>query len=250
MNERSAMCPWPIGPESGSFYGRRIDWSTEPGIQSTPPTAPKAVRIAYLLEGIADEFRALQAAALDDGKEDVLVATECTLELALTWTLEGEGKLKFWVLEIGSGVSRERAQKVTVKMSLTPAVPLLAREADDGGLSTAEVTTWSESERARTVEEVTADDGGRLRLAYMLEHLADEFRKAKAGSANKQAILRYDKVTLELTGAMSVDLDAGAKFWVLDLAAGSSHKRTETITVDMTPTGLGELAAGGLRFFR
>lgn len=82
----------------------------------------------------------------------------------------------------------------------------------------------------------------------MLEKLADEFRRAKAGAAGKRAILRYDKITLELTGATTVDVDLGAKFWVLDLAAGASHEQTETITVEMTPTGLDELTAGGLRF--
>lgn len=128
-------------------------------------------------------------------------------------------------------------------------MPLLARGAEDGGLSTAEIVDWNQESRAIERNDATDTDGGRLQLAFILEKLADEFRRAKAGAANKKAILRYDKVTLELTGATAVDADVGAKFWVLDLAAGVSHKQTETITVDMTPIGLGDLSAGGVRFF-
>ena len=72
-----------------------MDWSTEPGVQTQPPKAPPAVRVAYLLEQIADEFRALKAAAADDGKDDVLVAEKCTLELGITWTREGDVDVKF-----------------------------------------------------------------------------------------------------------------------------------------------------------
>jgi len=248
--ERSAMTDWPTGPESGGNYGRRIDWDAQPGIQSQPPTAPKAVRVAYLLEGIADEFRALEAAALDDGKDDVLIATTCKLELAVTWTAEAEGSVSFWVLEMGAGASRTHAQTVTVEMSLTPAAPLLARTVEDGSLSTAEVIDWDRESPAVARDEVTATDGGTLRLAFMLEKLADEFRRAKAGAAHKQAILRYDKVTLELSGTTKAEANAGAKFWVLDLAAGGSREQSETIPVDMTPVGLADLSAGGLRFFK
>ena len=242
------MTTWPIGPESGGYAGR-IDWSIERGIQSEPPEAPKAVRVAYLLEGIADEFRALKARALADGKDDVLIATTCTLELGISWLKEGEGSVTFWVLEIGAGASRKDAQTVTIEMSLQPAVPLIARETEDGGLSTDDITDWDEESPATEPEEITRLDGGRLRLAFMLEQLADEFRRAKAGAASKSAILRYDKVTLELTGATTVSGELGAKFWVLDLAAGASYEQSETIKVEMTPTGLLELASGGLRFF-
>lgn len=242
------MATWSTGPEDGKGFGTRRDYSTDPGIQTEMPKAPEAVRLAYLLEGIADEFRALEAAALDDGKDDVLIATTCKLELGVTWTREGEASVKFWVLEIGAGVSQERSQKVTVEMSLSPAVPLIATTTEDGTLSPADVTDWASEASSISTEDAIRTDGGRLQLAFILERLADEFRHAKAGAANKKAILRYDKVTLELSGATETSATGGAKFWVLDIAGGGSQKRTETITVDMTPVGLGELSAGGIVF--
>jgi hypothetical protein len=83
----------------------------------------------------------------------------------------------------------------------------------------------------------------------MLEKLADEFRRgAGPRRCGKHAILRYDKVTLELIGATTVDVEAGARFWVLDLAVSTSHEETHAITVERTPPGLDRLAPGGIHF--
>jgi len=167
------------------------------------------VRVAYLLEQVADEFRALKAAAAEDGKDDVLVAEKCTLELGITWTREGSVGVKFWVLDVGADVSRENAQKVTVEMSLLPAgVPMIARKADSEDatkLSHADAIVWdSANEPTEDRDAVKTSDGGALRLAFMLEKLADEFRRARAAAANKAAILRYDKVMLELATTLTV----------------------------------------------
>jgi hypothetical protein len=208
------------------------------------------VRIAYLLEGIADEFRALDARALADGKTDVLLAKTCKLELGISWTIKGEGSISFWVLEIGAGASHERSQTVTVEMSLNPEVPFIAADTDARGLSPEEIIDWEEEPYALEKEEVTSRDGGTLRLAFMLEKLADEFRRARAGAAGKKAILRYDKVTLELAGVTAAEGSLGAKFLVFDLAASGSREETQTITVEMTPTGFGDLAGGGIHFLQ
>ena len=242
---------WPaLGTGSGAQFGDHVDWSSEPGFQSEPPEAPKAVRIAYLLEGIADEFRALDARALADGKTDVLLAKTCKLELGISWTITGEGSISFWVLEIGACASHERSQTVTVEMSLNPEVPFIAADTDARGLSPEEIIDWEEEPYALEKEEVTSRDGGTLRLAFMLEKLADEFRRARAGAAGKKAILRYDKVTLELAGVTAAEGSLGAKFLVFDLAASGSREETQTITVEMTPTGFGDLAGGGIHFFQ
>ena len=243
------MANWPprIGTGTGAQFGSRFDWSTEAGMQAQPPP-PKVVRVAYLLEGIADEFRGLAAGAANDGKKDVLLASTCTLELGISWMQKAEGSLSFWVLEIGGEVSREQAQKVTVEMTLQPAVPLILGDGNDGGLSPEEITDWDVEPKEAEQEDVTRTDGGTLRLAYMLEQLADEFRRAKAGAAGKLAILRYDKVTLELTGTTAAEGSLGAKFWVVDLAASASREEAQTITVVMTPTGSDKLASGGISF--
>jgi hypothetical protein len=248
------MSSWPIwakpGDPSGGGFGR-VDWSTEPGVQEKPPEAPKAVRVAYLLEEIADEFRALKAAAVDDGKHDVLVATTCTLELAISWTIEGKADVKFWVLDVGAGASRKESQKVTVEMSLLGGVPVIAR-GDDGesAPAAAEAIDWSSEDKTIERETVTKENGGALRLAFMLEKLADEFRRARASAAGKAAVLRYEKVTLELTGVTSVDANVGAKFWIVDLGGGASGDRTETITVEMKPADLNTIVGSGIYFLK
>jgi Trypsin-co-occurring domain 2 len=245
----SSTRPKPEIP-SGKGYGR-IDWSSEPGVQTEPPKAPPAVRVGYLLEEIADEFRALKAAAADDGKEDVLVAEKCTLELGITWTIEGSVDVKFWVLELGAGVSRANAQKVTVEMSLLPGVPLIAGTEQNGSkISTAEAIDWKSDPPVEDREAVTTVDGGALRLAFMLEKLADEFRRAQAAAADKEAILRYDKVTLDLTTTLTANAEAGAKFWIVDVAAKGTREKTDDITVEMKPAGLNEVLDTGVIFLR
>jgi hypothetical protein len=247
---------WPnMGDPSGANYGR-WDWSTERGLQTEPPKAPPAVRLAYLLEQVADEFRGLKGAAADDGKDDVLVAETCTLELGITWTMEGDLGIKFWVLDVGASVTRQNAQKVTVEMSLLPkGVPLIARTASPENatrISQADAITW-DSRNEPPVEDraaIKTSDGGTLRLALMLEKLADEFRRARAAAANNAAILRYDKVTLELSTTLTADAQAGAKFWVIDVAAKGTHAQTEDITVVMTPADLKEIIDTGVAFVR
>ncbi len=219
----------------------RIDWSKEPGIQSEQPTAPQAVRVSYLLQQIAQEFRALKAAAVEDGKPDILVAKTCTLELALTWTLEGEAKLKFWVLELGGGVSRETAQTITVKMTLLPEVRML----EEAG---ADVAIVDPADVLRDRDKVTKAESP-LRLAFMLERLADEFRAAQAALAKDEEILRFDCVTLKLSGTWTTSGEASAKvFSVLDITGGAGKEAAQTITVEMEPAPLNDVIMSGLHF--
>jgi hypothetical protein len=249
--------------QSGKGFAR-TDWSSEPGVQTEPAERPQAVRVGYLLEEIAEEFRTLKAAAAHDGKEDVLVAEKCTLELGITWTVEGKVGVKFWVLEVGAGVSRANAQKVKVEMSLLSGVPFIALAEQNGPkisgskIDTAERISWEseppvadrESEPPVADREAVTKDGGALRLAFMLEKLADEFRRAQAGAAHKEAILRYDKVTLDLTTKLTYDAKAGAKFWIVDAAAEGTREKTEDITVEMKPAGLNEVLNTGVTFLR
>lgn len=216
--------------------------------KDAPPQAPPAVRVAYLLQELADEFRGLRAAAIADGKPDVLTATKCTLELALTWTVEGSAGVKFWVLEIGSGAKRVSSQKVTVEMSLAAPLPFVAGHNGANGVDSADAIDWNREDRSASRQAVSQDDGGSLRLAMMLEKLADEFRRAKAGAAKEQAILTYDKVTLELSGGLTVSTDGKAEFWVVDIAASGEREQHQTVTVEMEPADVGHLAAGGIQF--
>jgi hypothetical protein len=232
---------------SGKYFARH-DWESRPGIQDTPPQAPPALRVAYLLQELADEFRGLRAAAIDDGKPDVLTATKCTLELGLTWTVEGSAGVKFWVLELGAGAKRVSSQKVTIEMSLAAPLPFLARHDSRGRVDPAEAIDWDHEDRSASRQAVSQEDGGSLRLAMMLEKLADEFRRARAGAAKEQAILTYDKVTLELSGGLTVSTDGKAEFWVVDLAASGEREQTQTITVEMEPADTGDLVAGGIQF--
>ena len=140
-------------------------------------------------------------------------------------------------------------------MSLLPAgVPMIARTAGPETAtrtSRADAITWdSENKPAEDREAVQASDGGTLRLAFILEKPADEFRRARAAAANKAAILRFDKVTLKLTTTLTVDVNLGAKFWVLDLAAKGTREQTEDITVEMKPADLNSILDTGIHFVR
>jgi hypothetical protein len=144
---------------------------------------------------------------------------------------------------------------VVVEMSLLPAgVPMIARTARPENatrISQADAITWdSENKPAEDRQAVQTSDGGTLRLAFMLEKLADEFRRARAAAANKAAILRFDKVTLKLTTTLTVDVNLGAKFWVLDLAAKGTREQTEDITVEMKPADLNSILDTGIHFVR
>jgi hypothetical protein len=221
----------------------RIDWSREPGLQPVQPKAPEAVRVSYLLRRIAQDFLAVKAAAIGDGKEDVLVAKTCTLEVALSWTVEANGGLKFWVLELGADLKRETGQKLTIEMTLESGVRLVG-----ASVAVDERRRLADEESTRERTEVTGEDGGALPLAFMLEKLADEFREAKLAMAAQEQILRFKCVTLELSGAWTAG--GSAKFVVIDLGGGASREHSQTITVEMEPSDLESLVGGGLAFLQ
>jgi hypothetical protein len=45
---------------------------------------------------------------------------ELTLEVAVTWTRTGTAGIKWWLLEAGGEVSREKAVTQTIKLTLDP----------------------------------------------------------------------------------------------------------------------------------
>ncbi|HEY3959235.1 MAG TPA: trypco2 family protein [Solirubrobacteraceae bacterium] len=74
--------------------------------------------LATLLERLKRELT--QAATHDRASGGTqLKVKECTVELGLTWTLEGDGDVKFWVLDFTGKATRENAQ--TIKVTLEPA---------------------------------------------------------------------------------------------------------------------------------
>jgi Trypsin-co-occurring domain 2 len=76
------------------------------------------------LAGAIAALRAELMAAWTDAQNQSLrfkvAPVELTLEVAVTWTGKGTAGIKWWLLEAGGEVSREKATTQTIKLTLDP----------------------------------------------------------------------------------------------------------------------------------
>jgi DNA helicase IV len=86
------------------------------------------LELSSLLLQLADELRELREAGRRNQNDDVLEVTEASVELGLTWTIEGNAGVKFWVVDLAGASSRERSTTITVTLKSVGA--------DRGGRST------------------------------------------------------------------------------------------------------------------
>jgi hypothetical protein len=80
---------------------------------------PKLVTLSELVKTTADELRAIHNAE-PKASDAVMRFSECEVELAVAVAADVDGKVKFWVVEAGSGVSYENSQKVKLKFTSIP----------------------------------------------------------------------------------------------------------------------------------
>lgn len=78
---------------------------------------PKLVSLSDLVVSTADELRTIRAKEPQDA---VMRFSECEVELAVAVKADVNGKVKFWVIEAGSGLAYENSQKVKLKFSAIP----------------------------------------------------------------------------------------------------------------------------------
>lgn len=76
------------------------------------------LRLRDVLEQLGDEIREAQAAALRDGKPDVIRLRDCSIELGLTWDAKGAAGVEFWVFKLGGELSRSNTQTITLNLDL------------------------------------------------------------------------------------------------------------------------------------
>ena len=93
---------------------------------------PSVLSLSQIVKATADELRTIHAA---EPKPDqgVMRFTECEIELSVLAKAEADGKVKFWVIEAGAGVSYENASKVTLKFTALPGTPVIAAVAAGPG---------------------------------------------------------------------------------------------------------------------
>jgi hypothetical protein len=117
-------------PQPGMGY---VDTSLAPGYQPQPPlkreggtglaSLSEGIPLSTMLEQLADELRAVQLRGRGDDKQDIVRVKECTLEVGLTWELEGTAGVKFLVFELGGSYTKANSQTLTVTLE-----PLTERE--------------------------------------------------------------------------------------------------------------------------
>lgn len=64
----------------------------------------------------AGPVRQAQADARTDGKPDVLRVKECTVELAIEWSVKGDAELDVWVVKLGGDVTKTNRDTITVRL--------------------------------------------------------------------------------------------------------------------------------------
>ncbi len=79
-------------------------------------SSPSRMRLATLLAALGDELRQAQADARTDGKPDVLRVKECTVELAIEWSIKGDAELDVWVVKLGGDVTKTNRDTITVRL--------------------------------------------------------------------------------------------------------------------------------------
>lgn len=117
----------PRGPDADPAGTGRADNQSDVmgrGPDTQPDaTAPTRVqdgepqmRLSNMLLQLNRELQATMAAEQSAGDKPLLKVKECTVELGITWTIEGDADVKFWVLDFTGKATRENAQTITVTL--------------------------------------------------------------------------------------------------------------------------------------
>lgn len=83
----------------------------------------RQLALSTVLEGLKAELKT--TVDREKGTDPLLQVTECSVELGITWSVEGSGEIKFWVLDFTGKATRENSQTVTVKVVPTTAINYL-----------------------------------------------------------------------------------------------------------------------------
>jgi Trypsin-co-occurring domain 2 len=95
----------------------------QPDVQSDPTASTRVVNgeqqptLSRMLQELTEQLRATMVDEQAAGVKPLLKVKACTVELAITWTIEGDGDVKFWVLDLTGKASRENAQTITVTLA-------------------------------------------------------------------------------------------------------------------------------------
>ena len=81
---------------------------------------PGGVPLAAAIRALRAELMAAWTDAQDKSLRFKVAPVELTLEVAVTWTGTGTAGIKWWLLEAGGEVSREKATTQTIKLTLDP----------------------------------------------------------------------------------------------------------------------------------
>jgi hypothetical protein len=81
---------------------------------------PGGVPLAAAIRALRAELMAAWTDAQDKALRFKVAPVELTLEVAVTWTGTGTAGIKWWLLEAGGEVSREKAVTQTIKLTLDP----------------------------------------------------------------------------------------------------------------------------------
>ena len=92
---------------------------------------PKVFSLSEVVRSTADELRRIHA---DEPSPDqaVMRFTECDIEVSVAVAADVDGKVKFWVIEAGAGVSYKNSQKVILRFSSIPGKEPVALVQDSG----------------------------------------------------------------------------------------------------------------------
>jgi len=77
--------------------------------------ANKALSLSELINDVANELRI--AKSLSTSKDPVMEFSECELELQVNIAVEGNGGIKFWIIDIGGGAKKEKTHTIKVKFN-------------------------------------------------------------------------------------------------------------------------------------
>ena len=121
--------------EDRSSYAR-VDFSRRRGVQTYEDVYGRddgpvnALRLRDVLQQLEDEIREARAAALKDGKPEVIRLRDCSIELGLTWQAKGTAGVEFWVFKLGAEQSRSNTQTITLNLDPVDPKPRATGEAE------------------------------------------------------------------------------------------------------------------------
>jgi hypothetical protein len=75
-----------------------------------------AFPLADFIHGVSEEIRKASEMPSKEKKDPILKLNSCELTLSITSTFDAEGGIKFWVVDLTAGASRENVQSVTIKL--------------------------------------------------------------------------------------------------------------------------------------